>query len=137
MSLQELIDVGATGRSPGGNVDHRNASRQIVPGDVWLIDHHAGDVVHCSIVDVSAGGIALRVPIGHGVRVARRYELCSRLQGSARPFVNGMIVSRRATVVRTDYLRGGGDTVLVALRFDHPDALHTPYRLFSPASVPV
>ncbi|MFN0135875.1 MAG: PilZ domain-containing protein [Phycisphaerae bacterium] len=137
MSLQEVADVGAIGRSPVGIAEQRSADRRIVPGDVWLIDHHSSEVIQCRIVDVSDSGIALRVPIGYGIRLARSYELCSRLQSAAIPLGRGMIVSRRATVVRTDYRRGGGDAALVALRYESSDVRHTPYSVFSPPSMPV
>lgn len=126
MALQQPDSTGI-GAAPAGKPDRRRDERESVLGDIWLIDVDSSAVVRCRCVDVSGGGMALRVPIGHGIGVGRTFELFSSLPGAAsRPA--GLIISRKARVVRTDFHSTSHDEMLVGLTFEAGAARRMPYR---------
>jgi len=87
---------------PEGNVrNRRDGKREAVIGALWMIDNHTSTVFRCRCVDVSTHGMRLRVPMGYGVREGQSYELTSHLPGQSSPPGLGLMVSRRAQVVRT------------------------------------
>ena len=81
--------------------ERRAETREPVIGCLWMIDGHTSTVLRCRCVDVSCSGMRLRVPLGYGVREGQRYELTSHLPGQSAPPGLGLMVSRRAEVVRT------------------------------------
>lgn len=82
--------------------ERRHEQREAVIGCLWMIDSHTSTVLRCHCVDVSSSGMRLRVPLGYGVREGQRYELTSHLPGQSLPPGLGLMVSRRAEVVRTE-----------------------------------
>lgn len=82
--------------------ERRNESRETVIGNLWMIDNQTSTILRCRCVDVSSHGMRLRVPLGYGVREGQRYELTSHLPGQSAPPGLGLMVSRRAEVVRTN-----------------------------------
>ncbi len=81
--------------------DRRGETREPIVGNLWMIDSRTSTVLRCQCVDVSRGGMRLRVPLGYGVREGQSYELTSHLPGQSAPPGFGLMVSRRARVVRT------------------------------------
>ena len=81
--------------------ERRTESREPVVGCLWMIDSHSSTILRCRCIDVSSKGMRLRVPLGYGVRQGQRYELTSHLPGQSSPPGLGLMVSRRAEVVRT------------------------------------
>jgi hypothetical protein len=81
--------------------ERRNESREPVIGNLWMIDNQTSTVLRCRCIDVSSHGMRLRVPLGYGVHEGQRYELTSHLPGQSSPPGLGLMVSRRAEVVRT------------------------------------
>jgi len=126
MALQQPAAAGI-GAAPAGKPDRRRDERESVLGDIWLIDADSSAVLRCHCVDVSGGGMALRVPIGHGIGVGRTFELFSSLPGASRRPA-GLIISRHARVVRTDFNSAANDEMLVGVSFESGTARRTPYR---------
>ncbi len=92
---------------PGPQIGERRSEyREAVTGNLWMIDGHSSTIFRCLCVDVSASGMRLRVPLGYGVRAGQRYELTSHLPGQSAPPGLGLMVSRRAEVVRTKIVPG-------------------------------
>ncbi len=81
--------------------NRRDDLREAVIGALWMIDNQTSTVFRCRCVDVSTNGMRLLVPVGYGVREGQRYELTSHLPGQSAPPGLGLMVSRRAEVVRT------------------------------------
>lgn len=81
--------------------ERRTELREPVIGCLWMIDSLTSTILRCRCVDVSPGGMRLRVPVGYGIREGQRYELTSHLPGQSSPPGLGLMVSRRAEVVRT------------------------------------
>ena len=81
--------------------ERRAESREAVIGNLWMIDGRSSTILRCRCVDVSARGMRLRVPLGYGVREGQLYELTSHLPGQSSPPGLGLMISRRAEVVRT------------------------------------
>jgi hypothetical protein len=81
--------------------ERRAESREPVIGCLWMIDSRSSTILRCRCVDVSPRGMRLRVPAGYGVREGQQYELSSHLPGQSSPPGLGLMVSRRAEVVRT------------------------------------
>jgi hypothetical protein len=81
--------------------ERRAELREPVIGCLWMIDSVTSTVLRCRCVDASPGGMRLRVPVGYGIREGQRYELTSHLPGQSSPPGLGLMVSRRAEVVRT------------------------------------
>lgn len=67
-----------------------------------MIDSASSTVMRCRCVDASAQGMRLRVPLGYGVNEGQQYELTSHLPGQSSPPGLGLMVSRRAVVVRAE-----------------------------------
>ncbi len=88
--------------------DRRFEPRQAVAADLWMIDHHGSTVLRCRCLEASDNGMRLRVPLGYGVAEGQRYELRSHLPGGPSGGL-GLVVSRWATVVRTELRVGQGD----------------------------
>jgi hypothetical protein len=106
----------------GTLAEHRCESRALVGCDLWMIDHYGSTVLRCRCVDVSNGGMRLRVPLGYGVAEGQRYELRSHLTESPPPSSLGLMASRWATVVRTRLCLDEGDDHLdVGLILDAAD----------------
>ena len=84
--------------------ERRNESREPVIGNLWMIDNQTSTVLRCRCIDVSSHGMRLRVPLGYGVHEGQHYELTSHLPGQSSPPGLGLMVSRRAEVVRTQIL---------------------------------
>lgn len=89
--------------------DRRTEARDTVIGNLWMIDNRTSTILRCHCVDMSLHGMRLRIPLGYGVRDGQSYELCSHLPGQSAPPGMGLIVSRRATVVRTRIDVNGDD----------------------------
>ena len=87
-------------------IERRAEQRNPVVGNLWMIDNHGATILRCRCVDASSNGMRLRVPLGYGVRAGQRYELTSHLPGQSAPPGLGLMVSRRAEVVRTKIVRG-------------------------------
>jgi len=83
------------------SAERRADRREVVMGNLWMIDGHGSTIMRCQCVDSSSSGMRLRVPLGYGVRAGQRYELASHLPGQSAPPGLGLMVSRRAEVVRT------------------------------------
>jgi hypothetical protein len=81
--------------------ERRGESRESVIGNLWMIDNQTSTVLRCRCIDVSSHGMRLRVPLGYGIHDGQRYELTSHLPGQSSPPGLGLMVSRRAEVVRT------------------------------------
>jgi len=81
--------------------ERRAEPREPVIGFLWIIDNHSSTILRCRCIDVSPKGMRLRVPLGYGVREGQHYELTSHLPGQSSPPGLGLMVSRRAQVVRT------------------------------------
>jgi hypothetical protein len=86
------------------SAERRTELREPVIGCLWMIDNHTSTVLRCRCVDVSPNGMRLRVPLGYGVREGQTYELTSHLPGQSAPPGLGLMVSRRAAVVRTQFV---------------------------------
>ncbi len=87
---------------PQGPAGERRAEhREPAIGCLWMIDNHSSTILRCRCVDVSSNGMRVRVPSGYGVRQGQRYELTSHLSGQSSPPGFGLMISRRAEVVRT------------------------------------
>lgn len=100
----------------------RAEPRRDVDGDLWMIDHHGCTVLRCRVVDASANGIKLCVPLGYGVAEGQRYELRSHLPGANSRPVLGLVGARWGTVVRTNLCVGQGEDHLeVGLVLDAAD----------------
>ena len=82
-------------------IERRTESREPVIGNLWMVDNHTSTVLRCRCLDVSTSGMRLRVPAGYGIRGGQSYELTSHLPGQSAPPGFGLMVSRRANVVRT------------------------------------
>jgi hypothetical protein len=82
--------------------ERRAENREAVTGNLWMIDSRGSTILRCLCVDASPSGMRLRVPLGYGVRAGQRYELTSHLPGQSPPPGLGLMVSRRAEVVRTE-----------------------------------
>jgi hypothetical protein len=96
------VRPGTSGDPQGLDLTERRAEfRQAVLGNLWMIDSHSSTVFRCLCVDASRSGMRLRVPLGYGVRAGQQYELTSHLPGQTSPPGLGLMVSRRAAVVRT------------------------------------
>ena len=89
--------------------DRRGDFREPVIGNLWMIDNRTSTILRCLCLDVSANGMRLRVPLGYGVREGQRYELTSHLPGQSSPPGLGLIVSRRAEVVRTKIVQSDNE----------------------------
>lgn len=85
-------------------VERRNEARESVVGNLWMIDNQTSTILRCRCLDVSSNGMRLRVPLGYGVRKGQRYELTSHLPGQSSPPGLGLMVSRRAEVVRAQII---------------------------------
>ena len=83
-------------------MERRNEAREPVVGNLWMIDNHTSTVLRCRCLDVSSHGMRLRVPLGYGIHEGQHYELTSHLPGQSAPPGLGLMVSRRAEVVRTE-----------------------------------
>jgi hypothetical protein len=81
--------------------ERRTERREPVVGNLWMIAGHGSTILRCLCMDASSSGMRLRVPLGYGVRAGQRYELTSHLPGQSTPPGLGLMVSRRAEVVRT------------------------------------
>jgi hypothetical protein len=86
-------------QGPAG--ERRTEHREPAIGCLWMIDNHSATILRCRCVDASSNGMRLRVPLGYGIREGQRYELTSHLPGQSSPPGFGLMVSRRAKVVRT------------------------------------
>lgn len=84
------------------NKERRVERRDHVIGSLWMIDSTTSTVLRCRCVDASKRGMRLRVPAGYGVSEGQQYELSSHLPGQSSPPGLGLMVSRRAVVVRTE-----------------------------------
>lgn len=87
--------------------ERRADSRESVQADLWLIDPHSNTVLRAQVVDVSPGGMRLRVPIGYGVHPGQHYELCSHLPQGESPLLG--LAYRRRVAVRRAQLAAGCD----------------------------
>ncbi len=87
--------------------ERRADSRESVQADLWLIDPHSNTVLRAQVVDVSPGGMRLRVPIGYGVHPGQHYELCSHLPHGESPLLG--LANRRRVAVRRAQLTAAGD----------------------------
>ena len=85
--------------------ERRTESREPVIGSLWMIDSQGSTTLRCRCVDVCSSGMRLRVPLGYGVRKGQRYELTSHRPGQSSPPGLGLMVSRRAEVVRTQIVQ--------------------------------
>ena len=94
---------------PPRYLERRTESRRPAICDLWMIDHHGSTVLRCRCLETSKNGMRLRVPLGYGVAEGQRYELCSHPPGNAVRTSLGLIGSRWATVVRTQFCLDGGD----------------------------
>jgi hypothetical protein len=102
-----------------GIIERRFESRESVRCDLWMIDHHGSTVLRCQCVEVSPGGMRLRVPLGYGVAEGQRYELRSHLPGARPASTLGLVGSRWATVVRTQlHIDEGEDHLDVGVVLD-------------------
>ena len=90
-------------------IERRTESREQVVGNLWMVDNQTSTVLRCRCIDVSNSGMRLRVPAGYGVREGQSYELTSHLPGQSAPPGFGLMVSRRATVVRTQIVPADDD----------------------------
>jgi len=93
--------TGFTTQASAPFTERRRAPREPVFGCLWMIDSRTATVLRCRCADVSRDGMRLRVPVGYGVREGQIYELTSHLPGQSSPPGLGLMVSRRARVVRT------------------------------------
>ena len=82
--------------------ERRSEQRDRVIGNLWMIDNASSTVMRCRCVDASPQGMRLRVPLGYGVNEGQQYELTSHLPGQSSPPGLGLMVSRRAVVVRAE-----------------------------------
>lgn len=98
MSVRPSMPAPHPGPPPG---ERRSECREPVTGNLWVIDGHSSTVFRCRCVDMSSSGMRLRVPAGYGVRAGQHYELTSHLPGQSAPPGLGLIVSRRAEIIRT------------------------------------
>ncbi|MFQ5807152.1 MAG: PilZ domain-containing protein [Phycisphaerae bacterium] len=98
MPLRSSVSTASTQPSIG---ERRAELREPVIGCLWMIDNHSSTILRCRCIDVSTSGMRLRVPLGYGVREGQHYELTSHLPGQSSPPGLGLMVSRRAEVVRT------------------------------------
>ena len=106
MSVRPNISAPQPGPPPG---ERRAESREPVTGNLWMIEGHSSTVFRCRCVDMSSSGMRLRVPAGYGVRAGQHYELTSHLPGQSAPPGLGLIVSRRAEIIRTRILPGNDE----------------------------
>jgi hypothetical protein len=103
MTICETLPVS---NPPGFIVERRTAPREPVAGTLWMIDHYGSTVLKCQCVETSEGGMRLRVPLGYGIAEGQRYELRSHLPGSRPGDGFGVVGSRWATVIRTQFRLG-------------------------------
>lgn len=94
---------------PNASVERRAERRDPVIGSLWLIDSVSATILRCQCIDISRGGMRLRVPLGYGVQDGQEYELTSHLPGQSAPPGMGLMVNRRARVVRTEIVAGTRD----------------------------
>lgn len=86
--------------------------------DLWMIDHNGSTVLRCRCLEASARALRLRVPVGYGVAVGHRYELCAQAAGVPPAPRPGVVAGRWATVKRVEHCSEQQATcveVLVAL----------------------
>lgn len=81
--------------------ERRSEVREQVVGCLWIIDNHTSTIMRCRCVDASNNGMRLRVPMGYSLREGQSYELTSHLPGQSSPPGMGLMLNRRARVVRT------------------------------------
>jgi hypothetical protein len=98
MSVRPGPHVSEAGAAPA---DRRAERRELVTGNLWMIDGRGATILRCVCLDASSSGMRLRVPVGYGVQKGQRYELTSHLPGQSAPPGLGLMVSRRAEIVRT------------------------------------
>lgn len=103
--------------------ERRYEPRQPITCDLWMIDHYGSTVLRCRCLETSNNGMRLRVPLGYGIAEGQRYELRSHLPGSRPSATLGLVGSRWATVVRTQFrIEGGEDHLDVGVVLDNADA---------------
>ena len=88
--------------------EHPPDSRIALSGDLCMIDHHGTAVLGCRCLAVSATRMCLRVPIGCGVAVGQRYELCERRPGEHSHLPVHAVATLRVTVAQTQNLTDEG-----------------------------
>lgn len=98
--------------------ERRTEPRETVIGHLWMIDNQTSTILRCRCVDASPQGLRLRVPVGYGLRQGQEYELTSHLPGQSAPPGLGLMISRRAAVVRTGFVTAedGNNEVEVGVR---------------------
>ena len=100
-------------------LERRSEPRRPLTCDLWMVDHYGSTVLRCHCLDVSKSGMRLRVPLGYGVAEGQRYELRSHFPGVTAGTSLGLVSSRWATVVRTQFCLGdNGDYVDVGVVLD-------------------
>jgi hypothetical protein len=100
--MQARTDIHGSGMTYSSNGERRSEHRDNVIGNLWMIDNASSTVMRCRCVDASSQGMRLRVPLGYGISQGQQYELTSHLPGQSAPPGLGLMVSRRAVVVRAE-----------------------------------
>ena len=118
-------------REDGHPLDGRIA----LSGDLWMIDHNGTTVLGCRCLAVSATRMRLCVPIGYGVAVGQRYELCERRPGEHSHLPVHAVATLWVTVAQTQNLTDEGpDRIDVAVVVDPVELRSVP--LSAPARSP-
>lgn len=104
--------------------DRRTHRRRDIARDLWLTDMRGQTRVNCHCRNISAGGMYADAPVGYGLAVGQRYELCfGGDQERPRSLLMGNSLGY-ATVIRTQVRPAGDDDAVgLALRFDAPKYL--------------
>jgi hypothetical protein len=84
--------------------DRRAEAREPVGGCLWMIDTHSSTILRCRCMDLSPSGMRLRVPGACDLRAGQQYELTSHLPGQSAPPGLGLMLTRRAEVIRTQHV---------------------------------
>ena len=105
----------------GDFADRRAGLRQQTSSWVALMDLSGAELLCRQADNIGEGGLHLTAPVGHGLAVGQRYEICigpeSGVEAVRKPVGEG----HYATVVRTQMSIGGhADHVKVGFRFDQP-----------------
>ena len=97
--------------------DRRSAPRITRDSDTQLVCPRGGEVVRCSVRDLSEGGLFVYAPPGSKLTVGQRFEVVLGAEPATGTFGEGLY----ATVVRTETVVNGDQHMLGAgMRFDQP-----------------